>query len=285
MPIEVLLADAPKRGTLSPQDSSEEIVFIVTGTNIDAAMHAAVQTSIPFFVTQNYYGSIHTLTLQGYDYEYLGADKYRVVAKYSRRLPEGNDEGLGPQSEYSFDTTGGTVRVTHGKVISETTWTGGVVVPSNGGINITEDGVDGIDMIVPRFAWEETHYLPDTFVTPAYQITLRDLTGRVNDATWRGNAKGEVRFLGARGSKRGRDQWQITYAFEASPNATSIKIAEGTAYEITVPAKEGFHVLHVRTQPTVDPVAKTTVQIPVTAYVTQPAPDALFYGNFALLGI
>jgi len=156
---------------------------------------------------------------------------------------------------------------------------------------------------VPVYSFSETHYLADSFVTPAYRGTLFALTGKVNSAAFKGCAAGECLFLGAAGSKRGADDWEIAYRFAASPNRTNIVIGE-----ITVASKKGWEYLWARLQTamhcrletwsatptprTEAPIAidrdwrplaaaKAIVKRPVAAYVEKVYEE----GNFAGLGI
>lgn len=253
---------------------------MVLGTDDDDIAHATAQAALPPAIQTTFLGVNHTLRFQNYDFEYLGGSSFSVIGHYAKPEPQGQDDGNGPQSEYAFDTTGGTQRITHGLTISKTTFSGGTVQENHGGINVTENGAEGVDWPVPRFAWTETHYLDDLVVTDAYKAVLRDMTGRVNNGTWRNNAAGEVRFMGARGSKRSGEQWQIAFSFEAEKNATGIVISAGTAHEITVPAKQGFHYLWLRTAKVEDGTGKCLAPAPTTAYVSQVLPDELFYGDF-----
>ena len=67
-----------------------------------------------------------------------------------------------------------------------------------------------------------------------------DLTGRVNQAPFRSWAAGEILFEGAAGSKRGEEDWQITFHFAASRNKQNVKIGD-----ITIPSKKGWEYLWV----------------------------------------
>lgn len=136
-----------------------------------------------------------------------------------------------------FDTTGASARI----VLSEKTekaypysdsghgGSGSNSLAPNfkGLINVTEDSVEGVDIIVPKFDWVETHILPIATVTPAYRLLLSTLTGTVNDNVWRnghppgftGFKKGEVLFVGATGRLvGGQDFWEIAYKFSFARN-------------------------------------------------------------------
>ena len=61
-------------------------------------------------------------------------------------------------------------------------------------------------------------------LTGTYKATLLFLTGRVQDAAFKGLAKGEVLFLGLSGAKRGYEDWEITFRFAASPNVAGLQL-------------------------------------------------------------
>jgi len=113
-------------------------------------------------------------------------------------------------------------------------------------------------------------------VTPAYKATLFALTGRVNDGTFKGFAAGECLFLGATGSKRGSGDWEITYRFAASPNATNLTLGDITGIN-----KKGFEYLWVRYEDVEDTTAKALVKRATAVYVEKVYLD----GDLDLLGI
>jgi hypothetical protein len=83
-----------------------------------------------------------------------------------------------------------------------------------------------------------------------------------------------VLFQGASGSQRGQEDWEITFSFAASPNATDLTVGDITGIE-----KKGWEYLWVRYADAED--EETLIKQPVAAYVEQVDE----YGNFALLGI
>jgi len=145
-----------------------------------------------------------------------------------------------------------------------------------GAIGVTADSVEGVDITVPVYQFSETHYLADTLVTPAYKATLFALTGKVNNAAFKGFAAGEVLFLGASGSRRGYGDWEITFRFAASPNVTNLTIGDITGIN-----KKGWEYLWVRYSDSEDAVAKALVKKPVAVYIEQVYP----YGDLNLMGM
>lgn len=171
------------------------------------------------------------------------------------------------ESSFSFDTGGGTQHITQSLA------TTGVYAAPNlpgapnfqGAIGVTENAVEGVDITVPVYNFSETHYLPNVVVTLAYRATLFYLTGRTNNAPFKGLATGEALFLGASGSKRGisgGEDWEITYRFAGSPNMSGLVVGP-----ISGIFKGGWEYLWVRYREVEDTSAKSLVKQPVAAYV------------------
>ena len=93
---------------------------------------------------------------------------------------------------------------------------------------------------------------------------------------FRGFAPGEVLFVGAAGSVRGPEDWEITFRFAASPNVANLAV--GSIGGIT---KRGWDYLWIRYADMVDDAARMLVKRPLSVYVEQVYP----YTNFGGLGI
>jgi len=189
---------------------------------------------------------------------------WSVTVRYGRATAE--------ESTFSFDTGGGTQHITQSLVTMAR-------YPSNapncqGAIGVTHDAVEGVDITVPVYHFAETHCRPAWQVTTAYKMTRFNLTGRVNNAAFKGLAAGECLFLGAAGTQRGRGDWEITYRFAGSPNRTGLVIGSLTGI-----SKKGWEYLWVRYADAEDSYA--IVKRPVAAYVEQ----VYSLGDFSLLDI
>lgn len=133
------------------------------------------------------------------------------------------------ESTYEFDTTGNTTHITQSlrtvsskflsSAYSNDTFHGAI------GVNQDRTEVAGVDIVLPGFAWSESHALPGNAVTNAYKRILYLLTGKINSKDYKGFKEGELLFLGARGTRRGDGIWQISYSFAASPNVDNVTIA------------------------------------------------------------
>jgi len=134
--------------------------------------------------------------------------------------------------------------------------------------------VNGVDIVVGQYQFTEQWDLPGNTVTVGYRKMLSELTGKVNNAQFRGFAEGEVLFLGANGRRVSREAFSMTFRFAVSPNAANITVGE-----ITVPSKEGWQYLDVMMADTAGDEA--IVQVPRQTNVHKVYDKA----NFALLHI
>ena len=183
-------------------------------------------------------------------------------------------------SSFSFDTSGGSQHITQSLANVHKYAAAGQTAPDfKGAIGVTKDSVEGVDITVPVYTFNETHYLADELVTDAYKGILFNLTGKTNAAAFRGLQVGECLFLGASGAKRktsGGVDWEINFRFAGSPNKTGLTIGP-----ITGIAKKGWEYLWVRYADVEDTASKTLVKQPIAAYVEKVYEE----GDYTGLGI
>lgn len=249
---------------------SLEMIYILTGTSDEQTAMMLVENS-----TATLWNG---LSRQSIDIEPDWVDSTHSTGQWTATIRY----GLAPpppetgESTFSFDTSGGSQHITQS--IHTVMIYGGVTNAPDfyGAIGVTHDSVEGVDITVPVYSFSETHYLADSAVTDAYKGTLFRLTGKVNTASFRGLAAGECLFLGASGSKRGAEDWEISFKFAGSPNKTGITV--GT---ITGIAKKGWEYMWVRYADDVDATSKSIVKRPVGVYIEQVYEN----GDFSQLGI
>lgn len=251
--------------------SNEELRYLVEGTADETAAAAALATEAGT--------SLNGLTRLSYKVDPLRIDAddddfciWLGTVQFG--LPQYQRAEVGDEM-YEFDTTGGTQHITQSK--ATTRYPTGTAPNFNSAIGVTENGVEGVDIVVPAYAWSERLILEDEFVDATYKRTLSRLTGKVNNGPFRGFPKGEVLFLGARGSQRGVDgDWEVAFSFAQQRNVTGQRI--GTITDI---AKEGWDYLWVRYKPGDGGDGQTLVRTPSAVYVEQ----VYEYADFADLGI
>lgn len=179
----------------------------------------------------------------------------------------------------AFNMIGGTEHVTTAYDTTGYVGSGGTVVgvQKSIGIDLKTGQVRGVDKIAPVCDFSLTTQFANAIVTNTYMANVKGLVGKTNDATFYGNAIGEVLFKGARGQKRGNDRWELSFEFAANENKTGVTIGD-----ITGVAKKGWEYLDVlyKDSPTLR-IANRPVQVPAQVNVHQ----VYLSGDFSLLKI
>ena len=261
MPVTVAEKWESRESTLG-DDASVELRFVIHGTDDDATANSALLANSPLV-----HGGLVRLTAHT---ERIAEQTWEGTVRYGEAPTPGD-------SSFSFDTGGGSQHLTQSISTTGSYAAPGQTAPDfRGAIGVTPDAVEGIDVTVPVYHFSETHFVPAGLVTPAYKAARFQLTGRVNNAPFKGFVAGEVLFLGASGSKRGADDWEINFKFAASPNATGLTVGN-----ITGISKAGWDYLWVRYEDAEDTTAKALVKRPIAAYVERVYP----WGSFSTLGI
>ena len=172
---------------------------------------------------------------------------------------------------WGFDTTGGSIRVTHSKNTTRYPADG----PNfNGAIQVQNGEPQGADVIIPALKLTATYRWPKNTVTTSYVNSLASLSGTVNSGTFGDYAAGELLFLGASGEITPNLPTEIVYQFAASANATGLSISG----IITGIAKKGHELLWVLFEDDEDATAKRLTKRPLAAYVERVYTEASFSG-------
>jgi hypothetical protein len=275
------------RQSTTGSNAQVTLTYIASGSDDDLAIKAAVES----FAPETYDGlPRQSVQIEPISEEYWDASvRYADASSSSSTSGGGGPEPGSGEYTYSFDTMGGTQHITQSletvgsyadsSIPSAPDFNGAIGVSNTNG----NSEVQGVDITVPIYNFSETHYLTTEQVTPEYKGTLFQLTGKVNNAAFRGLAAGECLFLGASGTLHGTEtdtgtsgDWEITYRFAASPNKTGITIGS-----ITGIAKKGWEYLWVRYADVEDLDAIAMIKRPVAAYVEKVYDDA----DFSLLDI
>lgn len=245
--------------------STIELQWVGFGEFDSAAAEAALRAVMPM--------DFELLPLQEWTVTPLGAGNWEASASYST-----SEQGDTGEIRFSCDLTGGSTHITHSLATSRYAPSGSTAPDYHGAIGVgRKNEVEGVDITIPEMKFSYSYQMPYTTLTLAYVRILYELTGRVNNNTWKGFTAGELLFLGAQCEESTRGSSSVTYNFAASKNATNIAI--GSA--ITVTSKRGHEYLWVAYEDTEDSSAKKTVARPLAAYVEQ----VYQYGDFTLLGL
>jgi hypothetical protein len=246
------------RTITSGANPAVELRFVVRGIGVDIENDegalAALETEAPT--------EFLSLPRRDVRLEPAGPGLWDGETSYAPTQQDNEPPQVG-ESAFAFDTGGGTQHLTHSLATVASYAAPGKVAPGfQGAIGVTEESVEGVDIVVPVYQFTETHAFADAAVNDSYKNTLMIMTGRVNSDSFRGFAAGSVLFLGAAGAKRGDGDWEITFRFAVSPNFSAINIGP-----ITNIGKKGWEYLWVRYENTEDGAAQAIVKRPVAAYV------------------
>lgn len=248
--------------------STRTRIFKVFGTSSETTLHTEcntyIGTTMPYWQYPGGPAGIY-LRAESYSVEYLGDQAWQVSINYEH---SGADGGDSPSKRVrSFDTGGGTQHVTNAignAAVSgdygERYYKRPVVVPfaplpdrpQYGAVGVSDNGVDGVDIVSPQLQWTEQYDVPSTYVTSTYIKGVAKITGTTNDAAFRTFAIGEILFLGCTGSQTwdtdsGNGPWSLSYKFAASPNCgTGLTLPAIQIGDIAGVKKLGWEYMWIR---------------------------------------
>lgn len=255
------------RDGVSGGDSpSDTVPWVVLGTDSSTMAKALVKAAAPAI--------FGTLLLQSVSVKETAPETWECQAKYGARKPPKEGE-----YKFAFDTTGSRQKITQSlQTIHKYAPSGKTAADHKGAIGVTDHGVEGCDIVVPKFSWTETWQLPIADYGWAYSQVLKAITGRVNAATFRGFPAGQVLFRGGKGSASSKDPTliEITYSFDQSDDVESQTIGD-----ITGVAKTGWQYLWVHYTEEHDTTADALARRPDSVYVEKVYDSA----DFSQLGI
>jgi hypothetical protein len=275
--------------------STRTRVFNVIGTSNENVLHAscnqAISSLYPFW---QYPGQpLVRLRAESYSVEYQGDDCWKVTIAYEKIGADDSSQVAPLKRARSFDTSGGTRHVTNaldmnnGDVGERKYGPGGLddAASFKGAINVDDNGVNGVDIVVPALSWTESYDVPSSYVTNAYIKNIASLTGSVNKEAFRSFQPGEVLFVGASGThewdeQRGYGPWSLSFKFVASPNVGQT-LPKAKIGDIANVEAYGHEVVWVRYATDADATKNQLVRLPVAVYCNRVYPD----GDFSKIGI
>jgi len=275
--------------------STRTRVFNVFGTTNEDALHASANQQITAQYQYWQYPGQPTVRLrsESYSVEYQGDDCWKVTIAYEKIGADDSSQVAPLKRARSFDTTGGTRHVTNaldmnnGDVGERKYGPGGLndAASFKGAINVDDNGVNGVDIVVPALSWTESYDVPSGYVTNAYIKNIASLTGSVNKEAFRSFQPGEVLFVGASGThewdeQRGYGPWSLSFKFVANPNVGQT-LPKAKIGDIANVEAYGHEVVWVRYATDADAAKNQLVRLPVAVYCNRVYPD----GDFSKIGI
>lgn len=258
------------RFKISQSDSSVELEYSIGDETDESEALNLLATTAPAAQI------VGGLLLEKVEFEITPTRSHNMwdgLVRYTKRSREREELQEG-ESAYQFETGGGLIHLTHS--LATTKYPPSTAPDYNNAIEFDGETIKGTDIQAPVYNFSETHIVPAANVDGAYKLALFRCTGKVNNSSFKGFAAGECLFLGATGSARGDEAWEINYRFAASENVTGLTIGHITGIE-----KKGFQFLWVKWSTVADPPSGTTRPYPEGVYVE----DVYLTHNFANLGI
>ncbi|MFA6102176.1 MAG: hypothetical protein WCV67_03130 [Victivallaceae bacterium] len=138
-------------------------------------------------------------------------------------------------SRMSFSTGGGTKHMTES--LATLSSAGGMNFGNL--INVTDSGVNGVDVSAPQGKFSFTTRKSWSAVMGDYGRSLVAMTGRINSDAFKGYGVKELLFLGASGTApRVSSDFTLTFEFAYNPGQTDIAVGD-----LTVDFKAGWDYL------------------------------------------
>lgn len=222
------------------ENVSIEVTYVLKGSTDPEDVLDALAATAP---TTYALGSTN-YARQSYRVEPEGDDVWNGTVSYGASGSTPGGTGEVGDSSYSFDTGGGTQHITQSKETVETSGMGsGTPVPDfHNAIGFDGASISGVDVVIPQYQFTETHIMSHSGVDSAYKVTVANLTGKINDASFKGFDAGTVLFLGANGTRTGTEKWTVTFKFAYSPNIANYCINPGAdpSEQISVSLKGGW---------------------------------------------
>jgi hypothetical protein len=287
---------------LDETNSTIEGHWVVFGVDSDNAWDTTqgtmddtlVRLQVDQFLPLTYLG----LWFVDYRVEHKGNKVWDVTARYGVRPPKRPDSsGTVPGFDTPNDASALTVGTTIDCVATTTNVKKSLATPiimrwndahatipdHRQHINVDGDSVEGVDIYVPKFEFQETHYFTHAQFNPTYRRNLFNLQAKTNNAAFRGFEAGEVLFLGFTATLKGLTHWEVTFKFAASPNQKNLETKlPGTLVGVVPPdgvVKKGWQYLWIRYLTKQD--GKVFLPKPQYLYIERVYEEA----NFAGLGI
>ena len=238
---------------------SAEKLYQISGTEDPAAAYDAMIAEAP----ETLDGKVLDEDASDVD-ELEGISAFIGVARYTRPSFARLDVN---EERRSFQATARSIHVTHSLATVSSYAPATETAPDHGGaINVTPDGVAGVDIDKGSSTEIITHRMDVADLTAAWRAAVADaLDGTYNSGAFRDYAAGELHLTQVSVPEYTDDDSEVdvTFTFQVSPNATGLVV--GT---ITGISKLGWHYLWVLYR-NKDDGSGNLVKDPAAAYVEQ----------------
>lgn len=289
MPIEVWEAvDAPEAELAKQASASTK--YWATGSDVEADVVYAVAAAAPFTIDCGGKLAIRSAI----NARRRAEDFWEVSVKYTDEERKESEEDPEESTwRFSFDTTGGTHKITQSLATTERYHrTSANPAPDlRGAIGWDGKKLNGCEIVIPKLEFTVEIYYDPADLTTNLAVALARNTGKTNNAAWLNFAECEVLFMGATGdgdrplaSGQRVKPAKVVFKFACSENRTSIPVGDialksgGAGANVD---KKGWEYLWVYYTVKDDGVDGISYPTPEWAYVERVYPSldfATFFG-------
>ena len=192
----------------------------------DAAVLAAIEddeNDMPLFIEADLANGLPALTMRSVRSKTIQPNAYEITATYrSLSISEDNLSWT-----FAFQTNGGTQKVT--QAIAYTKY--GTGPDYAGAINVTKEGVEGVEIQIPGLEFSITKTLAKGTLNLDYVRMLSLNSGKTNSSEWNGFEKNSLLFRYADGGQKSGAETTVNYHFTLSPNVTGLTFGDITDVE------------------------------------------------------
>ena len=265
----IQFTEFPDSRSVTTNPQTRTLHFHLTGIHDDAAARAYATGASPLLFD----GYFRTRMLM----DPLGAGYWDVVVEYAA-IPDDDSFDV----SFTFDTTGATAHLTqaieHIATHKASSVNFGNAAGDKGAIGVTENGPEGVDIVISQFSWTENWTLPLSFASFAMALFVKQVTGHINTTPFRGFGIGQVRFDGAVITASTKDVTQATgtYKFVQSDDTSNAMPTFKSGI-----AKKGWEYLWAKYAKEEDVTNKVIIQPPISVSIER----VYDFAEFGLLGI
>lgn len=251
----VTIEQRPEESREEGENGYVEYQYNAIGSDTVADIKAAADLVVP--------SSVSGFPRQPYRYERKGENVWIVYAKFQKATqpppPIQSTDGW----VYTYDTGESSVRITHGLAIAQSGCNGYDAPDVGVAINVTDDGVEGIDVNVAAARLSRKGIFLKSAVSAAWLRNMAKWAYRTNDAPWESWAEDEVLYRKTIYVDRLDGYVEITQEFDVGETVTENYAGSDLSLE-----KKPHQYRWVMMQRTEDTTAKRMTVESVAAYVS-----------------
>ena len=217
------MKEKKRRSITGGENPASTREYWVYGTSSGDEAEAALLSFAPTAVSGLLARQSHTLdALENDETTWEATVEYGLTR--AKQQPGGSGVSTGEQS-FEITTENVNIKESFGR---QSYAPSGQTAPAVKGVNDDGEKVNGVDKQVPVYSEVRKFAVSPSIVTTSFKAALYNAVGKVNSDTVLGITSGQVLFVGATGTQRDNEAFEITYRFNVQPNVTNYSVGDIT---------------------------------------------------------